>query len=236
MKKLLLGAVVCIAFAASAFAADVPPRTYTKAPADTAPEAVYNWTGVYVGGYAGGALGGLDRLQRSNGQFFGGVQAGFDRQFAPNWVSGAEVEFGGLVGKGGNGVLFPTGTLVTGKLNGLGSVTGRIGYMWGPALLYAKGGYAVRDNTDISASAGGVPVVVTTSSHQRSGIAVGGGLEYMFAPNWSAKAEYLYYTFGDSTVTGGPAAIVGTRFRDDEHTVKLGINYRFGSGPIVARQ
>jgi outer membrane immunogenic protein len=229
MKKLLLSAAACIAFAAPAFAADVRPRTYAKEPADRAPEAVYNWTGLYVGGFIGGALGGPDSLERSNGRFFGGVQVGIDHQFAPNWVAGSEIEFGGLVGNRGNGVLFPAGTLVTDKLNALGSLTGRIGYTWGPVLLYGKGGYAFRDNTDIGASVRGVPVVVATNGRQRSGIAAGGGLEYMFAPNWSAKAEYLYYTFGDSTFTGGPAAIVGARFRDDEHIVKLGMTYRFGS-------
>jgi outer membrane immunogenic protein len=236
MKKFLLGAAASIAFAASAFAADVAPRTYTKAPADVAPEAVYNWTGFYVGGFIGGTLGGPDSLERSNGRFIGGVQLGHDRQFAPNWVAGSEIQFGGLFGNGGHGVLFPAGTLVTGNINWLGSFTGRIGYTWGPVLLYGKGGYAFRDNTDIRASAGGVPVVVATNGRQQSGIAVGGGLEYMLAPNWSAKAEYLYYIFGDTTFTGGPAAIVGARFRDDEHTAKLGINYRFGSGPVVARQ
>ena len=56
MKKLLLGAAACIVFAAPAFAADLPARTYTKAPAYTAPQAVYNWTGFYIGGHIGGAF------------------------------------------------------------------------------------------------------------------------------------------------------------------------------------
>ena len=65
---------------------------------------------------------------------------------------------------------------------------------------------------------------------------MGAGLEYMFAPNWSAKVEYQYYNFGSTNFTAGPAEIVGTRFRDDEHTVKAGINYRFGWGGPVATQ
>ena len=51
MKKLLLGSAAFIAFAAPALAADMPPRTYTKAPVYTAPELVYNWTGFYIGGH-----------------------------------------------------------------------------------------------------------------------------------------------------------------------------------------
>ena len=50
----------------------------------------------------------------------------------------------------------------------------------------------------------------------------------MFAPNWSAKAEYQYYNFGDTTFTSGPADIAGRNFRNDEHTAKVGVNYRFG--------
>ncbi|MFL6820828.1 MAG: outer membrane protein, partial [Bradyrhizobium sp.] len=64
----------------------------------------------------------------------------------------------------------------------------------------------------------------------------GAGLEYMFAPNWSAKAEYQYYDFGSTTFVSGPAPIVGARIRDDEHTAKVGINYRFGwGGPPAPR-
>ena len=58
----------------------------------------------------------------------------------------------------------------------------------------------------------------------------------MFAPNWSAKAEYQYYNFGSTTFTSGPADVAGVRGRDDEHTVKVGVNYRFGwGGPPASR-
>jgi outer membrane immunogenic protein len=236
MKKLLLGAAVCIAFAAPAFAADLPARTYTKAPAYTAPEAVYNWTGFYIGGHLGGGFPGDNSLGSSNGRFLAGVQGGFDYQFATNWVLGAEAQYSWLTGNSGTGAAFPGGTLVTGNTDQLGSVTGRLGYTWGPALLYAKGGYAWRGNNNIGVSVGGVPAAFTTDANHRDGYTVGAGLEYMFAPNWSVKGEYQYYNFGSTTFTSGPAPIIGTRFRDDEHTVKLGINYRFGwGGPVAAR-
>ena len=62
------------------------------------------------------------------------------------------------------------------------------------------------------------------------------GLEYMFAPSWSAKIEYQYYNFGSTTFLTGAAAVAGSRFSDDEHTVKAGINYRFNwGGPVAAR-
>jgi outer membrane immunogenic protein len=236
MKKLLFGAAACLVFAAPAFAADLRPRTYTKAPVYTAPEVVYNWTGFYIGGHVGGAFPGDNSLQGSDARFLGGVQGGFDYQFASNWVVGAEAQYSWLGGNSGGGVVFPGGTLVTGNTDQLGSATARLGYAFGPALLYAKGGYAWRGNNNIGVSVGGLPAAFTTSGDHRDGYTVGAGLEYLFAPNWSVKGEYQFYNFGNTTFTAGPAPIIGTRFRDDEHTVKLGINYRFGwGGPVAAR-
>jgi outer membrane immunogenic protein len=151
-------------------------------------------------------------------------------------VAGIEAQYSWLGGGNNNGVVFPGGTLVTGNSDQLGSVTGRLGYTWGPALLYAKGGYAWRDNNNIGVSLGGAPVAFATDGNRKDGYTVGAGLEYMFAPNWSAKAEYQYYNFGNTTFTAGTPEIIGTRFRDEEHTVKAGINYRFGwGGPVASK-
>jgi outer membrane immunogenic protein len=55
----------------------------------------------------------------------------------------------------------------------------------------------------------------------------------MFAPNWSAKVEYQYYDFGSSRFT---APIAFGDLRNDEHTIKAGLDYRFNLGnPVVAR-
>src|SRR3954453_11812075 len=144
MKRVLLGAVAAFAFAGSAMAADIAPRPYTKAPIYTPPQVVYNWTGFYIGGHLGGAFAGNNGLEGSNARFLGGVQGGFDYQFAPNWVMGVEAQYSWLSNNNG-GATFPLGTQVTSNTDQLGSVTGRIGYTWGPALLYAKGGYAWRN-------------------------------------------------------------------------------------------
>jgi outer membrane immunogenic protein len=235
MKKLLLGAAAMIAFAVPAVAADLPARPYTKAPAYTAPENVYNWTGFYIGGHLGGAFAGDNNIAGSDGRFLGGVQGGADYQFARNWVVGIEAQYSWLPTNNNGGLVFPGGTLLTQDTRGLGSVTGRLGYTWGPALLYAKGGYAFHDNS-INASIAGISQPFTSSGNKRDGYTVGGGLEYLFAPNWSAKVEYQYYNFGNTTFTGGPADIVGANVRNDEHTVKAGLNYRFGwGGPVVAK-
>lgn len=235
MKKFLLGAAALMAFVAPAAAADIAARPYAKAPVYTPPQAVYNWTGFYVGGHVGGAFAGDNSLQGSDGRFLGGVQVGADYQFATNWVVGIEGQYSWLPSNNTGGVLFPGGSLVTQDTRGLGSVTGRLGYTWGPALLYAKGGYAYRDNS-VGVSVAGVPAAYATTGNRHDGYTVGGGLEYMFAPSWSAKVEYQYYKFDNTAFTGGPADVVGSSFRNDEHTVKAGINYRFGWGGPVANK
>jgi outer membrane immunogenic protein len=236
MKKILLGAVACATFAAPAFAADLPARTYTKAPVYKAPEAIYNWTGFYIGGHVGGAFPGSNSLEGSDARFMGGVQGGFDYQFSNNWVIGAEAQYSWLTGGGGGGVAFPGGTVITGNTDQIGSVTGRLGYAFGPTLLYAKGGYAWRGNDNLNVATAGVAVPFTVDGNHHDGWTVGAGVEYMLTSNWSIKGEYQYYNFGGTTFTNGPAPIVGSHFHDDDHTVKLGINYRFGwGGPVVAK-
>jgi outer membrane immunogenic protein len=57
----------------------------------------------------------------------------------------------------------------------------------------------------------------------------------MFAQNWSAKIEYQYYDFGKTRFNVAPLDAFGS-VRDDEHTVKAGLNYRFNwGGPVVAK-
>jgi outer membrane immunogenic protein len=238
MKKLLLATVALVALGATApaLAADLSARapTYTKAaPYYAAP--IYNWTGFYVGGHLGGAFGGSNSLTGTDGRFLGGIQGGADYQFGNNWVIGAEAQYSWLSSNNTSAV-FPAGTVVTSNSDQLGSVTGRLGYSFGPTLLYGKGGYAWKDNDNLGVSVGGVPVGFTTDGNHRDGYTVGAGLEYMFAPNWSAKIEYQYYNFGSSSFTSGPADIVGAQFKDDENTVKAGLNYRFNwANPAVAR-
>ena len=240
MKKLLLATVALVALGATvpALAADLGARPYyNKAPAYAAP--IYNWTGFYIGGHVGGAFSsdnnfnGLTTGNNSNGRFLGGLQVGADYQFAPNWVLGVEGQYSWL--SGNVGAVFPLGYAYNNNQRGLGSVTGRAGYTWGPGLLYVKGGYAYSDNNE-SVTLGGVPVPFAINGDHRNGYTVGAGLEYMFAPSWSAKVEYQYYNFGNANfTTPGPLVAVGS-FTTDDHVVKAGLNYRFNwGGPVVAK-
>jgi outer membrane immunogenic protein len=240
MKKILLAAAVAALSSTSVFAADLAARPYTKAPAYVAP--VYNWTGFYVGGFVGGAFGGSNGFSsptgevttgsNNNGAFFGGGQVGANYQFAPNWVVGVEGDIGGLSSSNrtfGDGL---AGDSLRDHNDWLASVTGRLGYTWGPGLVYAKGGVAFRDNGGISGTGLLTPVAVDRND---TGYTIGGGLEYMFAPAWSAKIEYQYYNFDKTNVAFAPGfPLTGLSYRDDVHTVKAGINYHFNWGGAVA--
>ena len=238
MKKFLLATVALAALGATAPAlgADIGAAPYyNKAPAYAAP--LYNWTGFYLGGHLGGAFSSSNNfnglvLSDYSARLMGGFQAGADWQFAPNWVVGAEGQYSWL-GSNNLNATFPNGMVFNNDQRAIGSITARVGYTWGPGLAYVKGGYAFSDNRDTLTFAG-VPVAFALDTDHRDGYTVGAGVEYMFAPNWSAKAEYQYYNFGNTTFTAGPADITGRSFRNDEHTAKVGVNYRFGWGGAAA--
>jgi outer membrane immunogenic protein len=221
-------------------AADFGARTqpnYYNAP--SYPPQIFTWTGFYLGGHVGGAFAsesnfsGLTTGNNGNGRFLGGVQAGYDWQFNPNWVVGVEGQYSWL--SGSVGAVFPGGFAYTNDQSGLGSITSRIGYTWGPGMFYVKGGYAFSNNNE-TVTLASVPILFATTDDHTNGYTVGAGLEYMFAPNWSAKAEYQYYNFGSARFTAPAAMVPFGSFTTDDHVVKAGVNYRFNwSGPAIGR-
>ena len=239
MRSVFLALSATLLASTASLAADLGPRTYTKAPV-YAPAPVYNWTGFYAGVHIGAAFGGDNgftttdpTLAGSNrdAAFLGGGQIGADYQFAPNWLVGIEGQISGL---SNNDRTFVSGVnSFRDRSDWLASVTGRLGYTWGPGLVYAKGGVAFRDDNGLAATAGFLPAV---TDRQSTGYTVGGGLEYMFAPAWSAKVEYQYYNFDKTNVAYTNAGVRALSYTDDIHTVKVGLNYRFNwGGPVVAK-
>lgn len=215
-------------------------------------------------------FGGTGTLGSKRNGFIGGGQIGW------NWQSGAflagiETDIQGIASGGGGSTLgsfLPTtiaGTntlssiTTTSKLNWLGTLRGRVGYLVTPAaLLYATGGLAyggVKSTaTSFYSIPGAAPAIfgfgTATSSNTRVGWTIGAGGEWMFSPNWSAKIEYLYYDLGSFTyinpITQNQPGGVGfvasdvsqIRVRNNGHIVRAGVNYRFnwgGAGPVVAR-
>ena len=242
MKKRLLAASCLVSILAinPVVAADLAARPYTKAPA--APAAVYNWTGFYLGAHAGYGSGHSDERAiglgtRANFDISGGLAGG---QVGYNWQAGAwvfGVEADGDWADIDGAVRCPNPAFsCAAKVRDLASFRGRVGWATGPVLLHATGGlgYANVDYSTLTV-AGGLPAAGTTGVYRadRWGYAVGAGLEYAFAPNWSAKLEYMHYGFDDITSPGGilgPPIVLGLRV----DTVKAGVNYRFGWGGPAA--
>ncbi len=146
MKKFLLGTVALVALGATvpALAADLGARApYTKAPAYAAP--IYNWTGFYIGGHVGGAFAGDNNFMASATTMTAVSSAAC--RAAPTTSSpptGCSVSKASTAGSATTTTACSSRAAVvyTNNQRALGSVTGRLGYTWGPALLYVKGGYA----------------------------------------------------------------------------------------------
>jgi outer membrane immunogenic protein len=182
----------------------------------------------------------------NTGGVVGGGQIGYNYQFN-SFVIGAEADFQGTSITGGNqgnyaglydspyvgsntGLLTP---LVTGNGGNLGlpwfgTVRGRAGYLVTPTLLlYGTAGFAY----------GGVDVF--QRSNTSTGWTAGGGAEWLFAPHWSAKLEYLYVDLASSGIYG---AYTGWELGNNHHpqinVVRAGVNYHFNfaqPAPVVAK-
>ena len=245
-KKLLLGAAALVLGSTSVWAADLPVKA---AP----PVEIYNWTGFYLGASAGGSFGFSDHVDRATGlsdtsgyNVKGGLVGGtlgYNWQVSNfvvgfegdvSWVAergvmpdiGVNAQNLGLVDANGNSP-FASFTNET----WLATARGRVGYAVNNLLFYGTGGFAaagvgqgIYDNAHH---------LLASNSSTRDGWTAGGGLEWGFAPNWSAKFEWLYMKF--NTVALNTVLAEGPRnVPFDDNVVRFGVNYRFG-GPVVAK-
>ena len=221
VKKLLLTTTALIALGiAPAAAADLAARPYTKAPA--AAIAINNWTGFYLGAMGGYAQENSSGIGTLSGGFAGGT-AGYNWQTG-NLVLGIEADaawadVGATIG------LFGGLASVSDKIRDLGTVRGRVGYAFDSVLIYGTAGYAWADNR-ITATAVGVGSI--SDSHVHSGWTAGAGVEVMFAPKWSVKAEYLYRSFESQNYFAGVVRPVGLASGTlNLNSVQVGVNYHF---------
>jgi outer membrane immunogenic protein len=246
MKRHLLAiAAASIMSTAAASAADL--RMPYKAPP---PAPMFSWTGFYVGAHIGGTWGTTEAeinsisvlglafsgftlpvtSQSFNG-FIGGGQAGY------NWQSGivvfgVEGEIAATNAKGTAPCLVVLSC--ESKQSWMATAAARLGLADGRDLYYVKGGAAWSHNT-YSANLNVLLSANTEVSDNRWGWLVGAGMEHAFTPALSAKLEYNFVDYGSENynfalnVLGAPVDI-GTKIREYQHVVKVGVNYRFGYG------
>jgi outer membrane immunogenic protein len=255
MRKLLPVAVALAALGSgsAADASDLPAHVYRKAP--TMADALYDWSGFYVGlnGGGGWSRSCWDNTSvtpgavtpegcRSPSGGAAGGQLGYRLQ-SHIWVYGIEFQGDWTKFKGSNPSLVPgAGATNQTTLDGFGLLTGQIGYAWSNVLGYLKGGAALTSDryTGIDTPSG---IGFDKASEVRWGGTVGAGLEYSFAPNWSVAAEYDHLFMGSRTVnfsaTGTFGIPAGTpsrtdTIRQDVDLASVHVNYRWG-GPVISK-
>jgi outer membrane immunogenic protein len=197
--------------------------------------------------------------------FIGGGQVGYNYQLMKSFVIGAEADIQGIAGNSGaanfTGVASSAGTTyttigkATSNLQYIGTVRGRVGYLVMPTLLaYGTAGFAyggVSSNVWLATAGSGGALGGTSGpgalsySNTQAGWTAGGGVEWMFLPNWSAKAEYLYYSLSNgyaSTIVADTTANawnygIGASRSYNGNIVRAGVNYHFNfaSAPVVAK-
>ena len=243
MRRYLLATTFILALAA-----DLPANAAAhEAPSIAAP----TWTGFYVGANVGGGWGTRDVNYSANdpatttlfGAFggmpsstslstsglLGGLQIGYNWQFAPTWLIGIEADFDWSDMKGDGSSRGPSFAGVSSYLapvdehvKWFGTVRARLGYLLANNLLaYITGGFAygrVEHTGSYSNNSGfsfaQLPIAgfsyncfagTTCFSGSSSGVAtgwtLGGGLEYALWKNFTLKAEYLYVSLDSRSVT-----------------------------------
>ena len=225
MKKILLASVALFGFAGAATAADLPVRAAPPAPVFSAVP-VFTWTGFYVGvnaGYGwqdsndgsvfvpGGTIpgvagGGTIVYGDDNGDgFVGGGQIGYNYQIG-SFVVGLEGDIQYADFGGDDRFDFDRDGIADDDFNNsdwFGTVRARAGVAFDRALIYATGGFAFADDA--------------------TGWTVGGGLEYAFTNNLSAKVEGLYVNLDQDD------NFLGIDNDAEFGVVRAGLNFRFGT-------
>ncbi|CAN5204504.1 porin family protein [soil metagenome] len=260
-KKMKFVSAIAVAggllISSQAYSADLPARPYYKA----APIAYLPWNKCYVGitaGYTPGT-GGSDSdpriratspgLQDSidlgnvpsrlasdpDGGVVGGT-IGCNRQY-DRVVIGGEADLMYSSMRDSVAVIQGAGVTTTfdRKLDAIGTLRARLGYAIDNTLLYVTGGLAyghVKSNAQIF-SVPGASALAGGEDAWKAGWTLGGGIEHMFMPNWSVKAEYLYYDLGNSDVNllpvGGPPETGVLSYKNTGHIIRAGLNYHFAA-------
>src|SRR5262245_2159061 len=222
------------------FVSDPRQSIIAKAPVYKAPQAVYQWTGFYIGGQLGLGRGWTSWQFDGNGKtdmhaagLVGGGEVGFNYQVG-QWVFGVEGDMNWThiraVAPCSNGFFYNCEA----EMSWLSTVTARLGYAyWDRLLVYAKGGVAIaRDRDVFVCTTGAQPTIVPligcpsrTDSNTKAGWTVGWGSEFGLTPNVSVNSEISYFNLGSEHANlAGQAAEI----QRDGFISTIGLRFRFG--------
>ncbi|MFG1479475.1 outer membrane beta-barrel protein [Xanthobacter sp. V4C-4] len=214
--------------------------------AEAVPAEPVDWTGVYVGAALGG---GKARSTYASpfptpvsgdavdlGGVMAGGQLGADYQLG-SFVLGVEASaaWANVVGTNTCFSTAAAGALsgfdCGSRVNALGTVTGRIGYAFDRALVYARGGLAFDRQTDMFNNYNFVSQILRHDS-TNTGWTLGGGVEYALLPNLSVGLDYRHVDVGGSSAftTSAPPSLAGVSLAPGGLSldlVAMTLNYRF---------
>jgi outer membrane immunogenic protein len=228
MKKLLLALTFAAAMmpVASAVAADldVPPP-----PVEELRPAQYDWTGFYVGGWAGatcidGTLtdnGGPTDWEMSGCGWKGGALAGYNQQF-DQWVVGLEGDWGTTTDIATNE---EAGGDFAFKMNHIATLRARTGVAIDDTLLFATVGGAWAQG-ELNGIVSGDPNHMTSNHY---GWTWGVGVEQAVTDQLRVKLDYLHTAFGgDHNVTTSCTSVCDVTIHGfDDNEVRLGLIWAF---------
>jgi outer membrane immunogenic protein len=231
MKRLSIASLgvalgLAVLWTQTALAADMPRGRGPYMPPPRAPAYVpfFSWSGFYVGLNAAYGFGN----SRWTNTITNATTGDFDVSGAIlGGTMGYNIQLGGSVvgvegdiawsGLKGSSTVMCVGTCET-KNTWLATARGRIGYAFDRFLPYFTGGAAIGE-IKASTPFGG------SLSNTNVGWTAGGGLEYAFVNNWSAKFEYLYVDLGKMNCQ--TCAAPSTEISLNSNIVRAGVNYKF---------
>ena len=200
MKRILMAAALALAAGGQALAADLPqpappppraPATYVPVPVP-----VFSWTGIYVGINGGYAFGTSSwNAQASARPATSAPTACSSAARSAAITSGASSCSASRAMATGRTSMARRPHLWPGceaKSDWLATVRGRAGYAFDRILVYGTGGGAFGN---VQAASRRAPF----SSATQIGWTAGGGVEFAFTPNLTAKVEYLYVDLGSQS-------------------------------------
>ncbi len=187
-----------------------------------------SWTGFYAGGSIGAGMAYGDvtfnGVEGVPGQAeikgagltvpVPAVFVGFNYQFVPRWVVGAEAE------------IAPSVRSTDLTLGWIGALRGRVGFLLMPdTLIYATAGYGKTHIDDLMYRG-----IVAVEGQDIHGIQVGGGIEAAFAPHWSARFDYQYAIVDrvDVRIPGIDSNLLSGTLDARGHMGRIGLVYNFG--------
>lgn len=212
MKKLLLGLT-------SALAITMTGSPVLAADVDFAP--VYDWSGIYVGAFAGLVFVETPYIPINfDDPEFGGASGLAGVLIGAQWqmdsiVLGVEGDWGWGIGETAQNLIDETDYTI----NSVGTLRARFGYAMEETMIYVTGGLAVADATFDAY------VLNEEDDATHWGWTIGGGMEHAFNDAFTGRIEYLYASFGEETYDLNVGEV--EMEIEDMHIIRAALAYKF---------